>query len=258
MGSKEAAQREMRSFIISALCAALAMGMPEPEAGMGPEHVHLLSRMKRAGGACSSTADCVSGNVCSKWGWCQWTTIYGQEGPSQGASAPSGGKAGQCTTSADCGSRVPYCSKLGFCHGGRLPFDEAQLEIPDGDKTNPFPEQPQGFINNNPPKNSPLINGKSGGAGKGSGKKSGNKAAEVPRRQGSPSRNTKKPKSNKRPSGRTGSTGKKGGSSRGSSSKSGGSGSCPGGNVEACVGACEAISQLKAYTACVKQCGKRC
>ena len=40
-------------------------------------------RMKRAGGACSSTADCVSGNVCSKWGWCQWTTIYGQDGPSQ-------------------------------------------------------------------------------------------------------------------------------------------------------------------------------
>ena len=39
--------------------------------------------MKRAGGACSSTADCVSGNVCSKWGWCQWTTIYGQDGPSQ-------------------------------------------------------------------------------------------------------------------------------------------------------------------------------
>ena len=25
--------------------------------------------------------------------------------------------------------RVPYCSKLGYCHGGRLPFDEAQLEI---------------------------------------------------------------------------------------------------------------------------------
>ena len=40
-------------------------------------------RMKRAGGACSSTTDCVSGNVCSKWGWCQWTTIYGQDGPSQ-------------------------------------------------------------------------------------------------------------------------------------------------------------------------------
>merc|ERR1719219_1800020 len=92
---------------------------------------------------------------------------------------PMGG--GKCKTSADCASRVPYCSKLGFCHGGRLPFDEAQLEIPEGDKTNPFPQQPQGFINNNPPKNSPLINGKSGAKGK-----AGNKAAEVPRRQGSP------------------------------------------------------------------------
>ena len=45
--------------------------------------------MKR-GGSCESTADCVSGNVCSKWGWCQWTTIYGEEGPSQGAAAPAG------------------------------------------------------------------------------------------------------------------------------------------------------------------------
>ena len=60
---------------------------------------------------------------------CQWTKIYGEEGPSQGASAPGAGRAGQCKTSADCASRVPYCSKLGYCHGGRLPFDEAQLEI---------------------------------------------------------------------------------------------------------------------------------
>ena len=57
------------------------------------------------------------------------TKIYGEEGPSQGSSAPGGGRAGQCVTSADCAPRVPYCSKLGYCHGGRLPFDEAQLEI---------------------------------------------------------------------------------------------------------------------------------
>ena len=30
-----------------------------------------------AGGKCESTADCVAPNVCSKWGWCQWTKIYG-------------------------------------------------------------------------------------------------------------------------------------------------------------------------------------
>merc|ERR1719429_1060915 len=121
------------------------------------------------GGKCESSSDCVAPNVCSKWGWCQWTKIYGEDGPSQGANAPGAGRAGQCKTSADCASRVPYCSKLGFCHGGRLPFDEAQLEIPDEDKTNPFPEQPQGFVNNNPPKNNPIISGKNEGGGGGGG-----------------------------------------------------------------------------------------
>merc|ERR1712106_548275 len=223
MGSKEAAQREMRSFIISALCAALAMGMPE--AGMGPEHVlvHLLSRMKRAGGACSSTADCVSGNVCSKWGWCQWTTIYGQDGPSQGASAPGGGVAGQCVTSADCASRVPYCSKLGFCHGGRLPFAEAQLEIPDEDKTNPFPQQPQGFINNNPPKNNPIISGRNKGntrnGGKNSGRTISRKAGGGPRRKSQTnggSRTSSRPSSNRKQSRKVnGTRGRNGGTGRG-------------------------------------------
>lgn len=42
------------------------------------------------GGKCETTADCVAPNVCSKWGWCQWTKIYGEDGPSQGASAPAG------------------------------------------------------------------------------------------------------------------------------------------------------------------------
>ena len=108
--------------ILSVLCVlswlVCVMSLPEPEAGMGAEDMVTLSRMKR-GGACKTTADCVGGNYCSKWGWCQWTTIYGTEGPSQGEAAPAGGKAGQCVTSADCASRVPYCSKLGFCHGGR-------------------------------------------------------------------------------------------------------------------------------------------
>lgn len=40
------------------------------------------------GGKCETTADCVAPNVCSKWGWCQWTKIYGEDGPSQGADAP--------------------------------------------------------------------------------------------------------------------------------------------------------------------------
>ena len=49
----------------------------------------------------------------------------------------------------------------------RLPFDEAQLEIPDNDKTDPFEKQPQGVINNNPAKNNPNAKpkAKSGGGG---------------------------------------------------------------------------------------------
>ena len=53
-------------------------------------------------------------------------------------------RAGQCVTSADCASRVPYCSALGFCHGGRLPFDEQQLQIEEGVFAAQPEEQPQG------------------------------------------------------------------------------------------------------------------
>merc|ERR1711974_183314 len=145
--------------------------------------ISVFVQIVSSGGACETTDDCVAPNVCSKWGWCQWTKIYGEEGPSQGASAPGAGRAGQCKTSADCASRVPYCSKLGYCHGGRLPFDEAQLEIT-GE------EDAQGFINNNPPKNSPILrkagsstpsknNNRSNGASrrKNSGNGGGNKPA---------------------------------------------------------------------------------
>ena len=112
-----------------------------------------------AGGKCDTTDDCVAPNVCSKWGWCQWTKIYGEDGPSQGASAPAGGRAGQCKTSADCASRVPYCSDLGYCHGGTLPFDEAQLEIDESVPSLSPEERPIGYINNNVRKNSPVFSG---------------------------------------------------------------------------------------------------
>merc|ERR1719310_1052725 len=237
---------------------SIVTGLPEPEAGFGIDQINTLSRVKR-GGACETTKDCVAGNVCSKWGWCQWTSIYGSDGPSQGAAAPGKGKAGQCVTSADCASRVPYCSKLGFCHGGRLPFDEAQLEIPDEDKTNPFPQQPQGFINNNPPKNNPIINGKSNGGKKGGKTKAASRGNPSARRQGS-SGSKSSSRSGGSSRGRSSAQTRGGNRSSGSSGKSrnGGGSKCPGGNAEACVGACDAISQLKAYTACVKQCGKRC
>ena len=129
----------------------------------------------RAGGKCETTADCVAPNVCSKWGWCQWTKIYGEDGPSQGASAPGAGRAGQCKTSADCASRTPYCSNLGFCHGGNLPFDEAQLEIESSIPELDPEERPIGYINNNVRKNSPVFAGgnKSGNNGSKNGKSFG-------------------------------------------------------------------------------------
>merc|ERR1712130_1038097 len=209
------------------------------------------------GGKCETTADCVAPNVCSKWGWCQWTSIYGSDGPSQGASAPSGGKAGQCKTSADCASRVPYCSELGFCHGGRLPFDEAQLEIPDEDKTNPFPEQPQGFINNNPPKNNPIISGKKEGGGGGGG---GGGARRGGRRQQSGGGGGGKEKRRRaQQQTRTksqGGRGKQAAQTQRQKSNKGG-GDCPGGNMENCIDACVPLS-TQAYASCVRVCGKRC
>ena len=48
----------------------------------------------------------------------------------------------------------------------RLPFDPEQLEIPGEDRTSDFPQQPQGFINNDPRQNNPLVAG--GGKGKAS------------------------------------------------------------------------------------------
>ena len=84
-------------FLLLLLLPLTALSLPEPEGGLP---VHEVTRVARAamGGKCSTTADCVPNNVCSKWGWCQWTTIYGEDGPSQGSSAPGGGRAGQCVT----------------------------------------------------------------------------------------------------------------------------------------------------------------
>ena len=94
------------TFLAVLLAAVAALALPEPEAGL-PLRVLLRRQAEDGpkGGRCQTTADCVPNNVCSKWGWCQWTTIYGEDGPSQGESAPGGGRSGQCVTSADCASR---------------------------------------------------------------------------------------------------------------------------------------------------------
>jgi len=185
------------------------------------------------GGKCESSSDCVAPNVCSKWGWCQWTKIYGEDGPSQGANAPGKGRAGQCKTSADCASRVPYCSKLGYCHGGRLPFDEAQLEIT-GE------EDAQGFINNNPAKNSPQSSSSSSNSG-GRSNKPGSR------------RNSNRGSSSG--SSRSRQQGAAGGSK---SSRGNGSSACPGGNIEACIDTCVPLENVTVYGACATECGKRC
>merc|ERR1711899_399227 len=184
------------------------------------------------GGACETTDDCVAPNVCSKWGWCQWTKIYGEDGPSQGASAPGAGRAGQCKTSADCASRVPYCSKLGFCHGGRLPFDEAQLEIV-GD------EEAQGFINNNPPKNSPILkkSGSSNNGGAASRRNGGNgqkKTGNARKSTGNGRKNSGNNRRNNQSQGRKQSNQQKRKPSSRKSSTSG-TKACPGGSVDACI-----------------------
>jgi hypothetical protein len=44
-----------------------------------------------------------------------------------------------------------------FC---RLPFDPEQLEIPAEDLAADFPQQPQGYVNNDPSQNNPLVAGK--------------------------------------------------------------------------------------------------
>merc|ERR1719219_3260563 len=206
-----------------------------------------------AGGACETTDDCVAPNVCSKWGWCQWTKIYGDEGPSQGANAPGAGRSGQCVTSADCASRVPYCSKLGYCHGGRLPFDEEQLEIV-GD------EEAQGFINNNPPKNSPISQSKSSSGG------SNNKAGATGR---AGRRNSNKNRSQNRvpassaaarpraSAQRNKSTGKGRGNNQRKQASRGGQ-QCPGGSLEKCIETgCVPVPGVKAYGVCVAECGRR-
>merc|ERR1712079_935535 len=190
------------------------------------------------GGKCETTADCVAPNVCSKWGWCQWTKICGEEGPSQGSSAPSGGRAGQCKTSADCASRVPYCSKLGYCHGGTLPFDEEQLEIEDSQKNASPDERPIGYVNNNPRKNSAVFasSTSSGSPGRGGNRK----AAAESRSNGGGGSGGNRNKNNRRGNGGSKSSGnrRRAGSSSNSKAKakSGGAstGGCPG-SLEECI-----------------------
>ena len=149
---------------------------------------------------------------------------------------------------------LTFCNFLRKVASLRLPFDEAQLEIPDQDKSDPFEKQPQGFINNNPAKNNPNVRGGSGGNRGSSGVRggSGSKGGSG-RKQQSGGRGRSKSGPRSSPLRKTANQRQQGGSR-----KSGGGGSCPGGSVDSCVGACDAIAKVQAYTACVKTCGIRC
>ncbi|QQP51924.1 Uncharacterized protein FKW44_013420 [Caligus rogercresseyi] len=186
-----------------------------------------------SGGKCTTTEDCVAPNVCSKWGWCQWTKIYGEEGP-------TGGRNGQCLSSADCAPRTPYCSKLGFCHGGRLPFDEEQLEVVGERDT-------FGYINNDPANNSPIFTN-DGSNPNDSSSHSTNKNPSV---GNSRSSSTGTISNNDYSSDNSGYSVSK--------EQSQDSESCPGGDLDACINfACSDLSSSQASAACVSSCGQRC
>lgn len=216
--------------------------------------IGIVTGSPMGGGKCETTADCVVPNVCSKWGWCQWTKIYGEDGPSQGSDAPGGGTSGQCKTSADCASRVPYCSKLGYCHGGRLPFDEAQLDL-EGDV-----KEQQGFINNNPPKNSPILqenNGQNGQRRQQTRKNNdSNNNRKQPQRSQERQQKPQRRQQQQRP--------QKSQPQQENLDKQiqelrekGGPRDCPG-SLDQCVEACVPLDNVTAYGICAKVCGDRC
>jgi len=78
------------------------------------------------GSQCISSSDCSSPHAphCSKWGWCQWTGLYGEEGPGQG----EGLAPGTCVTSQDCTPRAPTCSKLGYCTTKQNSYNHVNIE----------------------------------------------------------------------------------------------------------------------------------
>lgn len=63
------------------------------------------------GQQCERSADCKSPYAphCSKWGWCQWTSQYGDSGPVE---VPS---SGYCNSNKECVPRAPFCSRQGYC-----------------------------------------------------------------------------------------------------------------------------------------------
>ena len=119
-----------------------------------------------------------------------------------------------------------------------MPFDEAQLEIT-GD------EEAQGFINNNPAKNSPGASSSSKSSG-GARSSNGN---------GSRKQQQRRPSGGRKSSGGS----NQGPSRRGQQGlKNGNASNCPGGSIEACIETCVPLEQVSVYGVCATECGKRC
>jgi len=61
---------------------------------------------------CKQPSDCSSPHAphCSRWGWCQWTADYGDEGPREDLPTT-----GYCNSNKDCVPRAPFCSRQGYC-----------------------------------------------------------------------------------------------------------------------------------------------
>ena len=193
----------------------------------------LLCRWE-GGAVCDQCRLRLQGPLLQQAGLLSWRTVGGREGGTEGR--------------RDGGHR----HILFIC---RLPFDEEQLEIADQDKTDPFEKQPQGYINNNPAKNSPVVNGKSksgggaGGGGGGGGSRGGSKGGTGGRNRGG--KRQQQSSGGRRQGGTSGKQRQRPNNTRSGSR-------CPGGNVESCLAACEEIDDVKSYTACVKTCGSRC
>jgi len=64
------------------------------------------------GQQCKQPSDCTSPHAphCSRWGWCQWTADYGEEGPREDLPTT-----GYCNSNKDCVPRAPFCSRQGYC-----------------------------------------------------------------------------------------------------------------------------------------------
>jgi len=64
------------------------------------------------GQQCKQPSDCSSPHAphCSRWGWCQWTADYGEEGPREDLPTT-----GYCNSNKDCVPRAPFCSRQGYC-----------------------------------------------------------------------------------------------------------------------------------------------